>query len=588
ALPYFTVEDKGSDKGDANLLTIGKPIAYITMARFEDKARQKLLLNYEVGANTKYRIKNIEFEFFAPNGENLGTTTEYFLDKSITHKFEAKHKNINAMNVKIKMNLIADKLISSLVVSQDVVYNEKFKSFTGGDVFVDGQNLSKLYYDFVVQSKTDLDYFPGKRTNATNRIYDDMIQYEDILYKQVIDVDAKTGLMKLSPDITIDTNRDIQDSFRASLYKDVFEQEMKDLEKNVLELAQEEAQYVARPVPDSLKEIYDHQTALLQFIQRHPAYLNAGKAKSEKAWRKILVQERQRNIRSFSYKVLVTNGKALFSLSEPFVNDQGSIWTFPTPEWFEKSKMPTLIGTLILTFLVLFTAYLTRRNPNVYIRPIAGLEEIDNAIGRATEMGRPVLFVPGWGSLGEPSTISAMMILNQVAKKTAEFDVRLISPHCDYFVAPLAQEMVKSAYSEVGRPDSFIQSDIFFLNDNQFPFCAGVNGITIRERAATVFYMGYFNAEALLMTETGNQCGSVQIAGTDAITQIPFFITTCDFTLIGEEFYAASAYMSRDLELISMLKAQDYFKIIVVFLVLVGVILSTFHFNAFISAFPIE
>jgi hypothetical protein len=35
----------------------------------------------------------------------------------------------------------------------------------------------------------------------------------------------------------------------------------------------------------------------------------------------------------------------------------------------------------------------------------------------------------------------------------------------------------------------------------------------IRERAATNFFMGYFSAEALLMTETGNSLGSYQIAG---------------------------------------------------------------------------
>lgn len=92
----------------------------------------------------------------------------------------------------------------------------------------------------------------------------------------------------------------------------------------------------------------------------------------------------------------------------------------------------------------------------------------------------------------------------------------------------------------------------------------------------------------LLMTETGNAIGSIQIAGTDAITQVPFFITTCDYTLIGEEFYAASAYLSKDPELVSMLKAQDYFKFLIVFFILLGAILSTMHFNWLTNAFPLE
>jgi hypothetical protein len=90
------------------------------------------------------------------------------------------------------------------------------------------------------------------------------------------------------------------------------------------------------------------------------------------------------------------------------------------------------------------------------------------------------------------------------------------------------------------------------------------------------------------MTETGNQSGAIQIAGSDAITQIPFFITTCDYTLIGEEFYAASAYLSRNLELVAMLKAQDYFKILIVISVLIGTVISTLGINAFLNFLPVE
>jgi len=242
---------------------------------------------------------------------------------------------------------------------------------------------------------------------------------------------------------------------------------------------------------------------------------------------------------------------------------------------------------ILITLLLVYAIQVFRRK-EAFIRPIAGLEEIDNAVGRATEMGRPIMFVPGWGTLGEPCTVASLMILAQVAKKSAEFDIRLISPHCDYMVLPLAQELVQTSYNEVGRPDAYNQNDIFFVSYDQFPFCAGVNGITVRERVATIFYMGFFNAEALLLTETGNQAGSIQIAGTDSTTQVPFFITTCDYTLIGEEFYAASAYLSKNHELVCMLKTQDYYKLVLVVIILVGSLLSTFHINSFIEFFPVE
>ena len=119
-----------------------------------------------------------------------------------------------------------------------------------------------------------------------------------------------------------------------------------------------------------------------------------------------------------------------------------------------------------------------------------------------------------------------------------------------------------------------------------FAFVAGVNGIMLREKTATNFYMGMFWAEALIMTETGSGTGAIQIAGTDAVTQIPFFITTCDYTLIGEELYAASAYLAREPLMLGTLKGQDYMKLLIIIFIVIGTFLSTAQFTFLINAFP--
>jgi hypothetical protein len=108
----------------------------------------------------------------------------------------------------------------------------------------------------------------------------------------------------------------------------------------------------------------------------------------------------------------------------------------------------------------------------------------------------------------------------------------------------------------------------------------------LREKTATNFYMGMFWAEALIMTETGSNTGAIQIAGTDAVTQIPFFITTCDYTLIGEELYAASAYLAREPLMLGTLKGQDYLKLIITIFIIVGTALSSVHLTFLINAFP--
>jgi hypothetical protein len=127
----------------------------------------------------------------------------------------------------------------------------------------------------------------------------------------------------------------------------------------------------------------------------------------------------------------------------------------------------------------------------------------------------------------------------------------------------------------MGRPDAYNEDDVFYLTRSQFAYVAGVNGIMVRQRPATILYMGMFYAESLVLAETGASVGSIQIAGTDAVTQLPFFITSCDYTLIGEELYAASAYLSREPVLLGGLKGQDTVKFLVGIVLILGVIGAT-------------
>ena len=79
----------------------------------------------------------------------------------------------------------------------------------------------------------------------------------------------------------------------------------------------------------------------------------------------------------------------------------------------------------------------------------------------------------------------------------------------------------------------------------------------------------------MLLAETGSTTGAIQIAGTDSYTQLPFFVTTCDYTLMGEELYAASAYLSREPRLLGSLKGQDLGKGILIGVLVGGALLAT-------------
>ncbi len=239
-------------------------------------------------------------------------------------------------------------------------------------------------------------------------------------------------------------------------------------------------------------------------------------------------------------------------------------------------KIPILIASLLLTVLLWIFISHARQGKKLYVRPLAGIDAVDDAIGRATEMGKPILYILGLGTAGDIATIAGFTILSRVARRTAEYQTRVIVPVQDPVVLAIAQETVRTAYLEVGRPDQYNPDNIFFLTSMQFPYVAAVNGIMLRERPATNFYMGTFYAESLILAETGNIAASIQIAGTDQIAQLPFFVAATDYTLIGEELYAASAYLSQEPIQLGSLKAQDYTKAILMIIIIVGAIAITF------------
>jgi len=239
-------------------------------------------------------------------------------------------------------------------------------------------------------------------------------------------------------------------------------------------------------------------------------------------------------------------------------------------QWFNTGRVNVLVGLLLFAGLASYFISHARSGKNLFIRRIVGLDAVEEAVGRATEMGRPILYVPGLASVSQISTIAALNILSEVAKKTAKYGTDLLVPNRDAIVYTVASEMVKEAYTEVGRPDVFKKDNVFFVSDNQFAYAAAVDGIMVREKPATNLFMGMFWAESLILAETGATTGAIQIAGTDSVHQLPFFITACDYTLIGEELYAASAYLSRDPILLGSLKAQDWGKILILGILVVS------------------
>ncbi|MHB2021669.1 MAG: DUF6754 domain-containing protein [Candidatus Xenobia bacterium] len=240
---------------------------------------------------------------------------------------------------------------------------------------------------------------------------------------------------------------------------------------------------------------------------------------------------------------------------------------------FKTEKLNNLLGVLLVGGSIAFFLFAARKGRHTFIRRIAGLQAVEEAVGRATEMGKPILYLTGLLDVDDPATLAALSILGHVAKKSAEYETPLMVPCCRSVVMSTAQEVVKEAYLSSGRAEAYNKDNIRYLSDDQFGFVAGVDGIMMRDKPAANFFMGYFYAESLVLAETGHSTGAIQIAGTNATAQLPFFVAACDYTLMGEELFAASAYLSRDPQQVGSLKGQDFAKVIIMICIVICAIL---------------
>jgi hypothetical protein len=241
--------------------------------------------------------------------------------------------------------------------------------------------------------------------------------------------------------------------------------------------------------------------------------------------------------------------------------------------------IPGHIAQLILLIIVLAAIYAVTRiasKRKLKTRGIPGLERIDEWIKEAAKLKRDVFFTPGTGGITSPDTLAALALLDYVAKHCVDHDARILVANSDPQVQQVTEDIVKGAYAKAGREKEYSPDMVRYISTRQFAYAGGVMGILRREKPAVNFFVGDFQAEALAIAETGRAEAIAQFGGTSNPDALPFFMTTCDQTLVGEELYTAQGYLSSDPEAISSLVGPDAGKILAILLILAGALLITF------------
>jgi hypothetical protein len=245
-----------------------------------------------------------------------------------------------------------------------------------------------------------------------------------------------------------------------------------------------------------------------------------------------------------------------------------------TVEQFVRANRSFQLAFLILIGLLTYIAYYLGKQGRTWdIRPLEGLEATYEGIGRSAEMGRPMMVLPGISNLGNPQTLAGLTVLGEVAQQGAEIGIDTITSASSTAVVTAMEAIIRSSYTSAGKPELYSPGKyVRWYGGDQFAYAVGAAGQILAEKPAVVVYVGYFLFDVIVDGETGNRIGAVQIGGTlGSMNMIAMF---CDYLLIGEELFAASASITREKMAIATLAGQDWIKVVAIVLMIVGALLK--------------
>jgi hypothetical protein len=243
---------------------------------------------------------------------------------------------------------------------------------------------------------------------------------------------------------------------------------------------------------------------------------------------------------------------------------------------------------ILLSLYMFYIFYIIRRTRITqklpWLRRIPALDAIDEAVGRASETEKPVIYAFGRAERFDQNTLSGLAALSYVAKHTADKGAQLIVPmgggrqQAGPLTIPLATDIVKTAYISQGKEEDFEGLvEMRYINPHSFPTAAGTVDILQGLRPAAHIFIGQYGGEAIILAEATAATKTFGIGGMSGVGgNLACFAVCLDYVIIGEEVPAIGAYISEDPTMRGSIYAQDMLKVVSLAILIIGIIAVSF------------
>lgn len=237
-----------------------------------------------------------------------------------------------------------------------------------------------------------------------------------------------------------------------------------------------------------------------------------------------------------------------------------------------------LLALLVATLLfALFFAVRARTGRVPSVRPLPGIDRLRTKFSEVAESGQPIHVATGAGQLGAPGTtaetIASLMIAQRIAEETTQRGGNVAATTGEIVGHTALRGAFRRAYRQAGFISDYQPSSVQFAAQNEpTAYAAGVAARYKAEPAAASMVAGNYGAEALLITGEGAAQKIPQIAATTSLAALPVLALSADATLVGEDLFAAEAYLSDQAAPKARLRAHDALRWLIVLALIGGIV----------------
>jgi hypothetical protein len=232
------------------------------------------------------------------------------------------------------------------------------------------------------------------------------------------------------------------------------------------------------------------------------------------------------------------------------------------------------LGLLVFAALLLIALTFWRRRTPASFRSIEAYERLNRSVGLAVENGSRLHISLGRGNLftaSGGSALAGLAMLRRLAERTSVSDRPPIVTSGDASLAILSQDTLQSGYRAAGAEEQYRFSTGRLTGLTPFAYAGGAMPTIHDENVSANIIIGDFGAEAALLTDASDRENANLIAASDNLSAQSIFYASAQDPLIGEELFAAGAYVGAGASHDASLNVQDILRWLIILAIILGI-----------------